>query len=87
MTWHVVAIILSAVFLAFLFEEAICKLAADLHRRRVPETAWEAAGVDRLFWGFLGINIYVPFSDLYYLVKVRDRLDRAGESQRPTPTI
>lgn len=72
---------LSVMFLAFVVEEATCRLVADLHRRRVPEWAWKAAGVDRLFWGFLGINIYVPLSDFYYLVKVRGRLDRAQEPQ------
>lgn len=76
---HAVTVALSVMFIAFVVEEASCRLMADHHRRRVPEWAWRVAGVDRLFWGFLGVNIYIPFSDLYYLAKVRGRLDRAQE--------
>lgn len=83
---HAVTVTLSVMFLAFVVEEVICRLVADHHRRCVPEWAWRAAGVDRLFWGFLGINIYVPLSDLYYLVKVRGRLDRAERSQTLSPS-
>ena len=83
---HAVTITLSVTFLAFIAEEATCQLLANLHRRRVPEWAWKAASVDQLFWGFLGTNIYVPFSDLYYLVNVRSRLDRAEQSETRSPS-
>lgn len=84
---HAVTITLAVMLLAFIAEEATCQLVANLHRRRVPEWAWKAASVDRLFWGFLGINIYVPFSDLYYLVKVRGRLDRAEQTETRSPML
>jgi hypothetical protein len=64
-------------FFALFAEVAVCGTWANLHRRRVPEGAWHAAGVDRFFWGFLGVNLYVPFSDLYYLLRIRGRLDQA----------
>ena len=64
--------------LALVLGLGLARLLADRHRRRVPDEAWDAAGVSRLFWGWLGVNIYVPLSDVYYLLRIRPRLNAAA---------
>jgi hypothetical protein len=72
-------VLATVAFFPLFAEVAVCGTWANLHRRRVPEGAWRAAGVDRFFWGLLGVNVYVPFSDFYYLVRIRGRLDQAAK--------
>ncbi|HWU22161.1 MAG TPA: hypothetical protein VN088_11595 [Nocardioides sp.] len=65
------------VIVAVVLGLGLARILADRHRRRVPDEAWDAAGVSRLFWGSLGVNIYVPLANVYYLLRIRPRLDAA----------
>lgn len=69
-------------FVALFLDMSLLRLIADRHRRTVPQHAWTSAQVSRLRWGFLGANIYIPFSDAYYLLRVRPRLDAVSDVPR-----
>lgn len=68
------------VFAALVLDLSVFRLIADSHRRKVPDQAWTLAEVSRLRWGFLGGNLYIPFADIYYLIRVRPQLDAVTDA-------
>lgn len=54
---------------------------SDSHRRNVPQEAWGRARVNGLRWGLLGTNIYLPYSNIYYVLRVLPALDKAAADE------
>ena len=75
MAGDVLRALFALAFVPFVLGEGVCRLLADRHRRRMPPSAWTRAEVDKKFWGWLGTNVYVPGSQMYYMRRIRPRLD------------
>lgn len=57
--------------------ELVTGYVATRHRGRVSDRAWKVADVDRDGWLVWNLWHRLPFANLYYLVRLRPRLDRA----------
>lgn len=71
----------------YALDASVLGLMANQHRRRVSNETWARAQVSRLRWGFLGTNIYIPFSNIYYVLRVIPVLEKAaanGDGHAPS---